>query len=181
MRWVEGTSVRPALPPSAAPDHSPAPTDVHLDALEDATFIIDNALVEDPQLADLARIAVVPLVRADVVAQTENQRAPARVLHHALRYSPLISLVEDSLWRSRTDGILPIQDLASRVWKRNDDDALQATVRLLQLGSRARAAANDLPLVPHKLHLMARAPTTVSVCLNPNCSAGEDRCRERVA
>jgi Lhr-like helicase len=175
VHWVQGISVRPPLPPSAAPDYSPAPTDVHLDALEDATFIVDNALVEDPQLADLARIAVARLVRADIVAETKNQRAPARVLHHALRYSPLISLVEDSLWRSRTGGILRLQDLASEIWKREDDEALQATVRLLQLGSRARAAAGDLPLVPHKLHLMARAPTTVSVCLSPNCSAGEDR------
>jgi Lhr-like helicase len=174
VHWVQGISIRPPLPPPAPPDSLPTPADVHLEGLEDATFVAHNGLVEDLQLADRARLTAAPLVRADILASTTHQVAPARVLYDALRYSPLIAVVEESLWRSRTDGILRLQDLTDKVWGRHDDDALQATIRLLQLGSRARVTAGDLPLVPHKLHLMARAPTTVSVCLNPQCTA-EDR------
>src|ERR1019366_9917114 len=55
----------------------------------------------------------------------------------------------------------------------SDLSALVATVSLLRLGARGRNDPGELPIAPHKLHLMARAPSTVSVCVNTACSASE--------
>ncbi len=35
--------------------------------------------------------------------------------------------------------------------------------------------ASDLPLVPHRLHFLVRAPEGLSVCLNPHCSGRDER------
>jgi DEAD/DEAH box helicase domain-containing protein len=175
VKWIDGKADRPSLPAPVSPDLPCTPEDVRLDALEDAAFVDERQLIVDPALAEIARRTIGPLVGATAIAETFGEDCPAKVLHDSLRYSPVVMRLEDALWDSRTQGILRLRDLSQKIWERDDEVALRATARLLQLGSRAREVVDGLPLVPHKLHLMARAPVTVSVCLNPRCTAAENR------
>jgi DEAD/DEAH box helicase domain-containing protein len=175
VRWVRGESVRPALPELVAPERACRPQDIHLDALETAVLVGQDGLVEDPALADVARSCVRHLVGSDVIADTLQDNMPASVLRNTLSHAPIISQLENALWNSRKGGILQLRELAATLWNRSDESAISATARLLQLGSRARRSTSELPLVPHKLHLMARAPVTVSACMNVRCSAQTSR------
>ncbi len=145
-------------------------------------FVVDEAhiysgLVENEEVAAQARSVLSPLVGESVLSDTMEETTPARLLHRVLRFSPVIARLEDSLWQARQQGILRLRELALRIWGSDEEHAIGATVRLLQLGSSARESATSLPLVPHKLHLVARAPVTVSVCMNPQCTATENRLR----
>ena len=175
VQWVRGESVRPALPEPVAPVRACRPHDIHLDALEAAVLVGQDGLVEDTALADVARSCVGPLVGPEVIAETLQDEMPASVLRHTLSRAPIIAQLENALWNSRKEGILRLRDLAAALWNSSDESAISATARLLQLGSRARCSISELPLVPHKLHLMARAPVTVSACLNARCSAQMSR------
>lgn len=172
---IEGKPARSPLPVSAPPISELNPDDVRLGVLEDAVLIADGELVENAELTIQARRVVGPLVDDSVLSETIGETTPARLLHRVLRLSPLIARLEESLWHARHQGILRLRELARRIWGNDGEPAVTATVTLLQLGSRARESATSLPLVPHKLHLVARAPVTVSVCLNPQCTATENR------
>ena len=43
-------------------------------------------------------------------------------------------------------------------------------MNLLQVGAAARRSRHDYPLVPHRLHLTARALLGLTVCLGPECT-----------
>ena len=174
VRWIEGLPVRVPLPLPSPPERSATPSDVRLDVLEESVLLDQNGLVESLELADLARQIIAPLVSQSVVAQVTTEKSVARLLYLALRYSPIMARLEDALWQSRINGILRLRDLALKVWGEDNEATVRATVKLLQLGSRSRETLTALPLIPHKLHLMARAPTTVSVCMNPNCTAAAE-------
>ena len=175
VRWMRGESVRPTLPEAVAPDKPCQPQDVQLDSLEAATLVGKDGLVEDAPLADVARSCVRSLVGSGVIAETLLNKLPASVLQHTLSRSPVIAQLENALWNSRSEGILRLRDLASILWNSSDENAISATARLLQLGARARFNTSDFPLIPHKLHLMARAPVTVSACMNAQCNTQESR------
>jgi DEAD/DEAH box helicase domain-containing protein len=175
VQWIRGESVRPALPEAVAPDKACRPEDIQLDSLEAAILVGEDGLVEDASLAGVARSCVRPLVGLGVIAETLQNKMPASVLQHTLSRSPIITQLENALWNSRSDGILRLRDLATILWSSSNEGAFSATARLLQLGARARCNINDLPLIPHKLHLMARAPVTLSACMNARCSTEMSR------
>jgi len=43
-------------------------------------------------------------------------------------------------------------------------------LNIFTIGAKARLSDNELPLLPHKLHLQVRSSQGFSVCSNPNCS-----------
>lgn len=175
IQWIQGDSVRTPLPPPVPLGAPLMPAEVRLDSLEEAVLVDQSGLIENAALAESARTTIASLVHPDVLRRTSGQTCAAQVLYQALQFSPVISRLEEALWRSRSAGILRLRALAGEVWGDDGEAAVTATVRLLQLGSRARESIGSLPLIPHKLHLTARAPITVSVCLNPRCSAAENR------
>ena len=175
IAWIEGASVRPPLPAPLHPNGPCQPGDVVFDDLENEPFLGKDVLVEDAALSERVRQRITPLVGASALEMTLGETAPARVLYEALKFSPVIGRLENALWQSRTFGILRLRELSREVWENGSEEAVRATARLLQLASRARVQAGDLPLVPHKLHLMTRAPATVSVCMNPKCTATHNR------
>ena len=177
VHWISGRPVRSRLPVPVPPSSEVNPEDVQMGALEDAVLFDETGLVENEAVAALAaEHPLAPLVGRSVLGETIGEVAPARVLHHALRFSPVIGRLEEALWQGWEQGILRLKEVARHVWGNAGPAAVSATATLLQLGSRARESATSLPLVPgHKLHLVARAPITVSVCMNPRCSAKEDR------
>lgn len=171
VQWVEGVPVRPALPDSVPPVLPFTPSDIRLGALEHATLIDENGLVHNPQLANAARLCVQPIVGSAAIDGLADNEVPASVLYHTLARAPIISRLEDVLWGGRDRGVLQLRELALALWASDDENSVTATARLLQLGARARRNTTELPVLPHKLHLMARAPSTVSVCLNVKCTA----------
>lgn len=113
------------------------------------------------------------LVAAATVNQAQQQACdqPAVLLRHALARAPLVHLASDILWERKR---LPLRELASALWDEQGEEALRATVVLLQLSAAARRSPGDYPLLPHRLHLLARPTDGLVVCLNADCTGGEE-------
>ena len=96
------------------------------------------------------------------------------MLHSALSHAGVVHKIERYLWTAKRRGSVRLRDLTEAVWGDSSDVSLRATIALLQLCARARTSPLELPLLPHKLHLLVRAPTNMSVCMNPCCSGPEE-------
>lgn len=109
---------------------------------------------------------------AAVRAATEQCAGrPATLLHAALARSPIVHKLGALLWEEPR---LSLASLAGRLWGDCDSESVGATVALLRLGASARRRAAELPLVPHRLHVLCRSPDGVVLCLNPGCSGPDD-------
>lgn len=120
--------------------------------------------------------AVSSIVSEDAVARARKAHpsTPARFLHDCLRESPTVRTIIYAL-SHEAGGVLSLCDLSKRLFLMDDIDfARKATTVLLKLGASARSDAKNLPLIPHRLHLLARAPSGLSVCLNPKCTGREE-------
>ncbi len=143
-----------------------------------ATFDFSTLTPED-ELIEADREQVVELSKAVSLlvsdatirlAQNEYPGTPARFLFQCLREAPLVRKIADIL-ASEKGNVLSLSDLTSRLFDgRNGMDERNATIAILRLSAAARMRAADLPLVPHRLHFLVRAPEGLSVCLNPRCS-----------
>jgi len=107
-------------------------------------------------------------LRTQIPAQTGQPATsmPSVYLHQALPYQPAICRLADILWERER---LTLTDLSVELWDESSEKVLTATRLLLQLAASARNNAGAYPLVPHRLHLQARASSRLSVCLNPSC------------
>ena len=146
--------------------------------LDFQTLTTENELITDSRetVDKLYEIAIL-LVRGTTAdhAQRKYPATPARFLHESLREAPLIRKIAYILAKEK-GGILNLNDMAGRLFSGepgNEDG--NATIALLRLAAAARLHSSDLPLVPHRLHFLFRAPEGLSVCLNPLCSGPEDR------
>jgi DEAD/DEAH box helicase domain-containing protein len=174
IKWRKGETVRNPLPDTAPPSVPAQICDViETEALEDRIFLQDDTLIEDMDLANLVRTYIKPLVSQQVINSNLTESRPAKVLYDAMSRMPLVAKLEEFLWEHRSESVIPLAALAMELWSKDDEQALKATAVLLQMGMRARLRAAELPLLPHKLHLLARAPRTVSACLNSKCAAPE--------
>lgn len=171
-----GESVRRPLRVPQSPAGSPRPDDVQTAGLETTPFINDSGseLYRNALATDMAREAVRLIVPSTVIGSIATD-SPAVFLHEALSRSPLVANLESILWNERGRGPLTIGELARALWETSDTGAVRATASLLQLCARARCTASDMPLIPHKLHLLVRAPSTISACLNRDCAASGPR------
>lgn len=170
IRWQKGETIRTPLPDEESPTVPAQTADViATSALEDRIFLQDDVLIQDVNLADSVRVYAKPLVSQGVLDGVVHENRPARVLYEAMARMPLVAKLEKFLWEHRSESVIPLSTLAVELWSSGDEQALKATAILLQMGMRARLRGAELPLLPHKLHLLARAPRTVSACLNPKC------------
>lgn len=116
--------------------------------------------------ADLRAVAGESAV--DEALQHADNR-PAALLWYALRRAPIFARLSGILWERER---LALGDLSERLWGENTDDACVATTQLLRLGAAARRQPGDFPLVPHRIHLLARPASGLNVCLNAHrCTA----------
>lgn len=99
---------------------------------------------------------------------------PARLLWEALTQIPAVGRLQNALFDAPRK---PVAELAKEVWGDEIDETTRAraTIRLLSLCASARQSAQSYPLVPHRLHLVARAPLGLSVCLDPKCSGPKEQ------
>jgi len=169
---LKGEAIRKNLPNPCAPPTAVTIEDVQAaSGLEEAIFLNDKELVTDTVLTEQVRRGMQPLVGKAAVEIVRAEVKPALALYEILSRAPILAQLESLLWQRRNERVIPMAGLCEALWHDVSDEALKSTAALLQLGARARRSLSELPLLPHKLHLLVRAPGTISVCLNPLCSA----------
>ena len=100
---------------------------------------------------------------------------PAKFLHSALRRSPLIRRLAEMLIRKKGT-LIQLGTLGRALFPEGEEErSTQAAAVLLRLAAAARRRSTDFPLVPHRLHFLARGPEGLALCLNPECSGPENR------
>ncbi|MCS6899870.1 MAG: DEAD/DEAH box helicase [Myxococcales bacterium] len=168
IRVIQGEQAAPEM--GAPPVQEPAET---LSLLagpwpEVTTLGIDDhgkpVVREDVELCQ----KLLPILQALGLPVPETPTHPAALLHYALaRLSPLHRAAALLFEHKR----LRLDDLAERLWPdTSPEQRNKATLRLLNLGASARLDPDQLPLLPHRLHILMRAPEGLGLCLNDRCS-----------
>lgn len=165
---IRGTKTRPTLSDNIPPAAEPAPADLSPPLLTAKTLEPDPANGKPQFVTDSAACtALRSRLTSLTAAPASSESRPAALLADTLAHAPLIHKAQEILAdRER----LRLAELARELWCDEGQLALQATVNLLQVGAAARSEPHAYPLVPHRLHLSARAPTGLTVCLNQECT-----------
>ncbi|WP_417385359.1 DEAD/DEAH box helicase [Gimesia sp.] len=173
VRVIEGQNERVLLPKVVPPGTHPTVDRVNSVTWNDRPFIVANAMgnVTLAKSAEHCRDLVKQVsmfTSADVDRVLEE---PARLLNSVLSHAPIIHEIEDVLWKKRR---LRLAELSESIWRIRSPEAQQAMFSLLQLAASARDSVDSYPLIPHRIHLLARATDGLSVCLNKDCSGDID-------
>jgi DEAD/DEAH box helicase domain-containing protein len=128
-------------------------------------------MVEDEQACAALREKLSPVVRLVPPEKLQATSSPAALLAAALPGLSSVHRLSEALWRERR---LRFEALSEELWGSRDQRALSATRRLLALSAAARTSADELPLVPHRLHLLVKHAGGLEVCLDPACSGPRD-------
>ena len=177
---IYGHAHRRDLPAAVGPARSPAPEMIDARPLE-ALPMLDagkRELIEDAATAAIARECIAPLVSESVVERLAGEPVPARVLHYALSRAPIVHNLDEYFWNRSRDGqsMVRLREVAEHLFPDTDREVGEkSTTALLQLTARARDEADQLPVIPHKLHIQVRAPGHFSVCLNTGCTGDRSR------
>ena len=99
-----------------------------------------------------------------------EENRPAVLLHNSLSAAPLIHQLEDILW---TNQHISMTELEERIFGEWTEHSARAIVLLLQLTASARLEPTSYPLVPHRIHVLARPVDGLTVCLNAACSGSD--------
>ena len=171
IHLIRGEEARPALEQPEPPPGEVVPEAIVRGDWFPHPFIVEDksgtaSLVTDSQFSQQLRTALTLLVHPTAIPSNEDR--PAVLLYHALRACPLIHKIETILW---TKHRLPLSKLAQELWGNDTEEAMRATTTLLQLCTSARLRTDAYPLIPHRIHLMARTTEGITVCLNSHCTA----------
>jgi len=169
---IDGKTAQRKLPVVRERAHPLDPTKlIELgEALRLQPMLDHNSLLEDPQLCALLRNHAAKIVEEPHELNVQ-ERKPARVLASILRQMPELREVDKFFWENHSSRtVVPLTKLVERLWGSQSAERTRATIAFLQLGAQGRDRFEELPVLPHKLHLLARAPGDVSLCLNPVCS-----------
>lgn len=175
---IRGQSRRIEMKPEAPPLEAPTfRTMTERAWLNSPTLTMDYEgkpqLSVDPETCSRLAEQLSLLVNEATVGMACQQSAdqPARLLHNLLASAPLVHRVSDILWKKKR---LLLGELAKDLWSAQNEETVRATIALLQMGAAARQSANELPLVPHRLHLLARPTDGLVVCLNADCTGAAE-------
>jgi len=125
-----------------------------------------DAMEKQAALETLCRLALGEGVPADVVEQarqeamTSPQEATSRFLYFLLRGDGRLHRLRNELSRPRD-----LAELAPALFP-EDPQASEHLIRLVDLAVRARPGREEVPLLPTRYHLFARALEGAFVCLN---------------
>src|SRR5579883_1844767 len=175
VRVIQGRSTHAVMASPAPPREEPPAHLVARSPWLDRPLIVagefgEQSLAVDAALCTRLRALLPALVAPEVVDRAYDETVPARLLYRTLSAAPGVQRLEAVLWERRR---LPLPELARALWDADDNTAVRATVALLQLGAAARARVEDYPLIPHRIHLLARSSIGLSVCLNGTCPGPE--------
>jgi DEAD/DEAH box helicase domain-containing protein len=141
-----------------------------VDALRLRPMLDQSGLLEDTDLCTVLRQYAAEMLGSDGVPDGMETH-PARLLAAMLRQLPELRALDDLFWQSHgTRSVLPLALVVEKLWGNRSVENTHATIALLQLGAQGRDRFEELPVLPHKLHLLARAPGEISVCLNADCT-----------
>ena len=174
VQVIEGEVERPRLPEAVPPDRECRPEDLDIRELDEHVLFSSGEFVDNEANSKRVVESTEALVGRNALPREEAAAIPAKLLARILERSPVVHRLEDALWAARKNGVVALEELSESVWARSDNVAISATTALLRLGSRGRKNQEELPVIPHKLHLMTRAPSTVSACMNCACTAPTD-------
>jgi len=87
----------------------------------------------------------------------------SKELYEQFEYSRLFRNIRTNLLENY---VLSLQELCGAISESLDVSTL---LNALTIGAKARKSEFEQPLLPHKLHLQARASQGFSVCINPQC------------
>lgn len=173
---VQGQPEEVALRTKYSPSVKPTPEQIAKDfATINSTIELDEQgvsfLRQDADYCQKLKAGLISLAGEQVMIYF-NENHPAKLLYHSLAHAPIVHELADILWHQKR---LTLPHLAEMLWNRVDEEALLATVRLLQITASARLTVHDYPLIPHRLHVLVRATEGLSVCLNRDCSGPASR------
>ena len=179
VRTIVGERTRPPLAGVVPPATEPTPGQLAGDPwLIGATLRPDeegrNQFIRHSEACQ--RLAErLPCLTAAPMPAGEDR--PAVVLANTLQHASLIHRLQEILFFAReqrqSDG-LRLLELARELWGSDDQTAQRETIQLLQLAAVARPQPGHYPLVPHRLHILARPTTGLSVCLDPGCCGPDE-------
>ena len=182
VQAIRGRRKETIWPEPEPPTHPVSPETVNACAwLTEATLQNDDNgdafFPTDPDACSQLAASLQSLVSATRVdkALADAKKHTARLLNHALQYSPVIGQMKTILEEREAQKGMSLESLCVALWNRKDPAAVRAVISLLQIGASAREHTGDLPLLPHRLHLLARSPETISVCLNDCCNLDESQ------
>ncbi len=169
VKVIEGTSERVPLP-DAVPPATPLTIErVNSITWNDRPFVVADAkgnvgLSRSVDHCDDLKTQLTQFTSFTVASDDDK---PARLLNSVLCHAPIVQRLEDVLWNKRR---LRLAELSEAIWDDHSHEAQRATFSMLQLAASARPGVDSYPLVPHRIHLLARATDGLSVCLNKDCS-----------
>ena len=147
--------------------------------IEIVTLINDSVTNEqkfcepNATIAGWLKLALGCLLPLDLVTKSEAKvnGLLGPLLKVALEQSPLVRRLMELVYKN---SLLSLVDLTSKLWGRVDGETRKATILLLRMTASAREKPTDSPLIPHRLHVLFRAPQGLSACLNLGCSGPAD-------
>ena len=173
VKVVRGQTTRQPLPVEAPPKAIYTAAEiVSCNWLDHPTIRIDSQyesqLAQNTEMCHTLSEDLSLLVDESIVKEAHHHDSdiPAVLLHKTLKYAPLLHKIESILWECKR---LSLHDLTRYLWDTVDENATQVTALLLQLGASARIKAGDYPLLPNRIHLLARPTDGLVICLNSAC------------
>ena len=179
LHVLKGEYVQPALDDPDPPNAWPTTADIDEAGRLNRPTIVENiegeqelAEWDEEQIDGLTHGLNALVSESRLSAIANEERCPARVLHHALKAAPLLHRLQDILWTERH---VPLVELAGELFGDNSAQSIRAAVALLHLAASARDDVKSHPLVPHRIHILARPTGGLSACLNSDCDAPTER------
>ena len=173
---IQGEVADFELQPTAANSPTPDPTRIANEAwLPSGTITVERG--EQQLLVDADACQQLASQLSLLADSTVIDRAlqvcddtPALLLWNVLPSCPLIHAAANSLDECPQQ---KLDELAETLWGTCNEQTRKATTQLLRLAASARPRVDRLPVLPHRLHLQVRAPTSLSLCLFPACHHDE--------
>lgn len=172
VKVIRGQDAETSLPAPEPPEHEGALSALADRASRCATIRQDGAgrevLVHDPEAVERLASVLERLVHRRVVqrAMQACEGFPARLLQAALPSALLVQRLAQTLRERRYQDL---SSLSQTLFQSHDDASRRATTGLLSLVAAARESVDDMPLLPHRLHLLFRPSANLAMCLHDQC------------
>lgn len=169
---IRGEKAEPKLEACAPPEISPSAADLAPSAGIALQTLTPEGEFETctPEEHEALRQAVRPLIAGaalhDAIEKFPDKLGP--FLGDVLPRAPLMHRLAGKL--AQVEGAISLEDLTQGLFGSSEETAQKAVIALLRLAASARSKADNFPLVPHRLHLLVRAPNGLCICLNGKCS-----------
>jgi ATP-dependent helicase YprA (DUF1998 family) len=173
---IKGESQRIEFPSPQPPSREPSSEEIVNQTWPADSLIKDVGQGELVLLSDSAvyqtyKQLLPVLVSDSAIKATQRDGVVPHLLQESLSRSPMIQKIEDILWSKKR---LPLSQLARMLFGSEESTDVAAATKLLQLGASARMKIEEYPLIPHRLHLIARPASGLSICTNSNCPGPEN-------